>query len=183
MSVRPPWSADPLTRAVLRLADGDRSAFDEVFALVRGPVEATCRRVLGDGPDAEDAAQTALWAVFRDVSDYDPARAPALAWILTRTLWEARTLRRKQQRAHAREAPPEAADHASDQATDPLTADDDHVAVRRLLDMLGALPPSDREALEAWVELGPRPDLEPATFRKRVQRALSRLRDAWGTVT
>ena len=40
-----------------------------------------------------------------------------------------------------------------------------------------------REALEAWVDLGPRPDLEPATFRKRVQRALSRLRAAWGTVT
>lgn len=177
MSVRPPWSADPLTRAVLRLADGDRSAFDEVFALVRGPVEATCRRVLGDGPDAEDAAQAALWAVFRDVSDYDPSRAPALGWILTRTLWEARTLRRRQQRASAREVPPD------DLSADPLLADDDHVALRRLLDLLGALPDADREALEAWVDLGPRPDLEPATFRKRVQRALSRLREAWGTVT
>lgn len=177
MSVRPPWSADPLTRAVLRLANGDRSAFDEVFALVRGPVEATCRRVLGDGPDAEDAAQSALLAIFRDVSDYDPSRAPALAWILTRTLWEARTLRRRQQRAHARDVAPD------DLSADPLLADDDHVAIRRLLDLLGTLPDADREALEAWVDLGPRPDLEPATFRKRVQRALSRLRAAWGTVT
>ena len=179
MSVRQPWATDPLTRAVLRLADGDRSAFDEVFALVRGPVEATCRRLLGDSPDAEDAAQAALWTVFRDVSDYDPSRAPAMAWILTRTLCEARTLRRRQQRAYARDVPADDLAHGAD----PILADDDHVAVRRLLDLLSTLPSSDREALEAWVDLGPRPDLEPATFRKRVQRALSRLRAAWGTVT
>jgi hypothetical protein len=43
---------------------------------------------------------------------------------------------------------------------------------------LAALSPSDAETLVAFAR-GQRPDLPPATFRKRVERALSRLRARW----
>ncbi len=49
---------------------------------------------------------------------------------------------------------------------------------RTLAAAISVLPPGDTETLLAYAR-GERPDLPAPTFRKRVERALARLRVAW----
>jgi RNA polymerase sigma-70 factor, ECF subfamily len=161
-----------------RLADGDRSAFTHVFALLWPPTERLCRSLLHDPADAADAAQEAMQKILeRAPADYDPER-PALPWALALAGWECRTLLRKRQRR--REAP-EAA------SPEPATLHPEHEFVQRdlsraLREALGELSDLDRDSLlqTFWERAAEDPASGlPATIRKRRQRALARLRTAF----
>ena len=156
-----------------RLAMGDRSAFDQVYSEVWPRVHGLCRRLLGDGPEADDVAQVALLKVFERASEFEIGR-PALPWILGITVWECRsTLRRHQRR---QESPlPELQDASCDPESLFIARD----LEAALSAVIGQLKPTDQEAILALVGRGPRPALPPATFRKRLQRALERLRSSW----
>ena len=75
-----------LDAAMLRLADGDRSASSSVFSALWPELVTFAERALGKGPDADDAAQQALEKIFAQAADYDPGRS-ALAWALAITAW------------------------------------------------------------------------------------------------
>jgi hypothetical protein len=65
------------------------------------------------------------------------------------------------------------------------TPDPEQIAILRDLEaaaheVLGSLRPVDAETLQLAVR-GHRPDLAPATFRKRLERALARFRVAWSS--
>jgi RNA polymerase sigma-70 factor (ECF subfamily) len=157
-----------------RLADGDRSAFSTVFTTLRPLLVGFARRMVRDPADAEDAAQQALLAVFEHAHRYDPARDVA-AWALAITANECNAARRKRRRtaslddAEAERAAPGADPEAVSIARD-LTA--------AAAELLGSLRSEDAATLEAaW--RGERPPIQPAAFRKRVQRATERLRAAW----
>jgi RNA polymerase sigma-70 factor (ECF subfamily) len=125
--------------------------------------------------EAEDAAQEALLKIFHRAADFDPSRS-ALAWALGITYHEVRTARRRRQRrredvaapmrADVRESPEEAAMRSEAEAI--------------LREALGALRPEDAETLRLYAR-GERAAIATATFRKRVERALGRLRAAWRT--
>lgn len=162
---------------MLRLADGDRSAFDEVYGVVAPRVDGLCRRLLGPGPDAEDAAQQALMQVFARVSSYDPQRGPALPWVLGIAAWEARSVRRRL--ARRREDPLPERPLAS------LGPDPEGCAVQRSLDqalmqVVEGMSPMDRQTVLVMLEHQQRPPVAASTYRKRVQRALARLKIAFG---
>jgi len=165
-----------LQRLVARLADGDREAFHPVFArawpLVRG---FTGRHLAAD--DAEDAAQEALVKVFRNAGAFDRDR-DALSWILGIAAWEVRTA--LQRRRRRREEPAGGAGaRAGDPAEGPVEESMARELEAALEGALGRLDPPDRVTLRAYAR-GDRPDhIPPATFRKRVQRALARLRGVW----
>jgi RNA polymerase sigma-70 factor (ECF subfamily) len=170
--------SDPLDALMARLADGDRSVFAQVFALLWPPTERLCRSLLQDPADAADAAQEAMQKILeRAPIDYDPER-PARPWALALAAWECRTLRRKRQRR--REAP-EAA------SPEPRTEHPEQQFVQRdlsraALEALGELSDSDRDTLlETFWERAAEhaPSELPATVRKRRQRALGRLRDTF----
>ncbi|WP_437758598.1 RNA polymerase sigma factor [Sorangium sp. So ce1389] len=160
-----------------RLADGDRAAFDPVYAALWPAISAFCRRMLGGEADAEDAAQQALLKIFDRASTFDP-EADALTWALAIAAWECRTARRR--RARSREAPDELFPSI---AADVPTPED--AAIARDLDdaareVLGTLAEADRETLRATVLEGDRdPSISGAAFRKRRERAFARLREAW----
>lgn len=160
-------SPDALTAAVLRLADGDRSAFDVVYDGARPAVVRVCTRILGAGPDAEDASQDALVKVMARLGDYDPHRGPAMGWILTTAAWEARTHRRRRERR--REGPLEGEGPQAEPTTDAEVAHELRTLAERL-------EPRDCEVVLAALGDQPRPQVPPATYRKRLQRALERLR-------
>src|SRR5260370_788744 len=86
-----------------RLAEGDRTAFRPVFALVWPQVRAFAARLVGPA-DGEDAAQAALLKIFSRASEYDRAR-DALPWVLGIAAWECRTLRRRWERRREQSAP------------------------------------------------------------------------------
>lgn len=122
---------------------------------------------------AEDAAQTALLKVFERASEFDPERGRALPWILGIAGWECRTAR--QQLARRREEP-QVETPTLDDPTDRLVQAE---LLAALEDAMGQLRPVDVDTLKAAAGLIERPDIPGATFRKRVQRSMDRLRAAW----
>jgi RNA polymerase sigma-70 factor, ECF subfamily len=163
-----------LQELMVRLANGDRHAFDPVYLALWPIVRRFAERLLGGSADAEDAAQGALVNVFARISELDPER-DALAWVLGVTAYECKTLRRKRQRR--REQPLPVYEDASAEATpEELAVNRDLEAAA--LELLGTLRPADIETLRALM-LGQRPP--GPTFRKRLERALERLRAAWSS--
>jgi RNA polymerase sigma-70 factor (ECF subfamily) len=166
---------DPIDLNVLmaRLADGDRSAFTEVFRLLWPPTLRLCQSMLKNETDAEDAVQQSMEKILSRASDYDPKRR-ALPWALAIAAWECRTMRRK--RGRRREI-------REDQAEEPMTQAAEEELIRRnltqaALDAMGELSDSDKETLVTtfWEESA---NAGGATFRKRRERAIQRLRDAF----
>jgi RNA polymerase sigma-70 factor (ECF subfamily) len=161
---------------LVRLADGDRAAFPPAFTLLWPVTRAFARSFLREDAGAEDAAQQALVRVFLRAAEFDPSR-PALPWVLGVVANECRTLRRRKQRRR------EGSLAEADARPDPAASPEEEVARRDLeraaFGVLDGLPAADVEAILAHIGAAERPDLPPPTFRKRVERALKRLRQAW----
>jgi RNA polymerase sigma-70 factor, ECF subfamily len=152
-------------------ADGDRTALDPLFHALWPIVAAYTTRFLGDRALGEDAAQDALVTLFGRLHQFDRERC-ALTWALSHATWSARTLRRKVQRRGEGSTLPEAS------AEMPV---EERELVRAALATLATLPSRDVEIILAVLvdddEL--RKSIAPATFRKRLERALTRLRSSW----
>jgi RNA polymerase sigma-70 factor (ECF subfamily) len=164
---------DDLNSLMARLADGDRSAFTPVFRALWSPTLRLCMAMLKNDADAHDAAQQSMEKILSRASDYDSTR-PALPWAMAIAAWECRTILRK--RIRRRELPEDSADEPMTQATE-----DDLVSrnlMRVALEALGQLSASDKETIMAtfWGESA---TVGGATFRKRRERALHRLREAF----
>jgi RNA polymerase sigma-70 factor (ECF subfamily) len=162
---------------VVRLADGDRGAIRPAFEAAWPIVQRFCARALASEADADDAAQAALVKVFEQVACFD-ARRDALAWILSIAAWECRTIRR---RTHRRREDFDAAVPwvGAMSPEDEIVHRDLERAAREALSSLS--PDDARTVLAAIGEQTKEADVAPATFRKRLQRALERLRVAWRT--
>ena len=158
-----------------RLADGDRSAFTPVFQQLWQPVFRLCMSMLKNEADASDAAQQAMEKILQRASDYDPTR-PGVTWALAIAGWECRTILRR--RARRREV----SDESTPLDADPSTSAEDDVMRRDLIDAavhaLGELSSADRETLAATFS-DEAAGANGATFRKRRERAVVRLRSAF----
>jgi RNA polymerase sigma factor (sigma-70 family) len=160
--------------AMLRLADGDRAAFDPLFDELWPLLRRFCARTLGDDAAGEDAAQEALLRVLSRANEHDGER-DALTWALGIAAWECRSARRRRQR---RRDDGELADVADDrERPDTVAAQRDLLAAA--VEVTGALSALDAETLwTAWT--GERdPSVPAATFRKRLERSLARFRASW----
>lgn len=174
---------DSIARAQLnehmrRLADGDRSAFEPVFASLWAPLRSFCARALSPA-DAEDAAQHALLKVFDRASTFEP-EGDALTWAMAIASWECRTVLRR--RGRAREVADDFLSAKVDSTASPERRVIDAELEAAALEVLGSLSPSDRTTLELTMRDEPPEDVPQATFRKRRERAMARLRDAWRRV-
>src|ERR1043166_8333585 len=79
--------------AMVRLAEGDRGAFDVVFAGLWPDLLAFVRSAMSGHPDAEDLAQQTLLKIFFRISDFDTTR-DGVAWAFGIAIYEVQTLRR-----------------------------------------------------------------------------------------
>jgi RNA polymerase sigma-70 factor (ECF subfamily) len=161
-----------LDRWMALAAEGDRASIDPLFNALWPIVADYARKLVGDAL-AEDCAQDALVKLFGQLERYDRSR-DALAWALTIATWQCRTaLRRVHRRAECTELP--------EHAVDGHVVVEERELVRAALSTLASLSVRDIEVIVASVtddhEL--RAMLEPATFRKRLERALSKLRMSW----
>lgn len=167
--MEPQPTLDALMR---RLAEGDRSVFSAVFEGLWGPTKKLCVRLMGDEASGEDAAQAAMIRISERALDYDPAR-PALPWALAIASWECRTLLKKRVRARETGELPAVSDGGAT-----LEAQEQQQLVNAALTAMGTLSPSDQETLVStyWDTVA---SASGATLRKRRERALTRLRDAF----
>jgi RNA polymerase sigma-70 factor (ECF subfamily) len=161
---------------MVRLADGDRAAFHPLFAALWPLVRGFTARMLATAADADDAAQETLVKVFRRATDFDRSR-DAVTWTLTLAAYECLTLRRRAARRQRQLAAPAAPD-ARPTAEELLIARDLELAAAAAL---GELRAADRDAILAALShgRGERPPVG-AAMRKRLQRALVRLRASFG---
>jgi RNA polymerase sigma-70 factor (ECF subfamily) len=164
---------DDLDPLMARLADGDRSVFTAVFRMLWPPTFRLCLGMLKNEADAKDAAQESMEKILSRASGYDAAR-PALPWALAIAGWECRTILRKKGRR--RETPEDSADEpATHGAEDDIVRRD---LTRAALDAVGQLSDADRDTLLATL-LDEPTSASGATFRKRRERAIGRLRNAF----
>ena len=160
--------------AMVRLAEGDRGAFDAVFAGLWPDLLAFVRGAMAGHADAEDLAQQTLLKIFFRISEFDTSR-DGVAWAFGIAIYEVRTLRRKQQRR--REVSAKTGDPAADRRPSPEAIVIESDLRRALSEALEQLTEGDRAVLLLNDE--PRMDVSPAAWRKRRQRALERLRAIW----
>jgi RNA polymerase sigma-70 factor (ECF subfamily) len=161
-----------IQRWMTAAAEGDRAALDPLFHALWPVLLGYATRLVGDPALAEDCVQEAIVRLFGQLDRFERDR-DGLTWALTHTTWQCRTARRRVQRRA--EEPP------IDGAIDGAAIAEERQLVRDALDALATLAPRDREVIAATLadddEL--RRALAPATFRKRLERALARLRTSW----
>src|SRR3954465_3813563 len=66
---------------LVRIAERDRAAFDELYGRFSRPVLRLAARWLRDRLRAEDATQETFAAVWRSAGSYRPERGPAAPWL------------------------------------------------------------------------------------------------------
>jgi RNA polymerase sigma-70 factor (ECF subfamily) len=162
---------------MVRLADGDRSAFDPLYRGTRPLLDKFAQRLLPTRDEAEDAAQQALLTVFSRAARFDPER-DALSWIFGIVANECRTRRRSRVR---RDRALERFGSQTETAVEtPAEAD---VIERDLAlaatEVLASLPARDIETIVASLNDSRPATVASATFRKRLERARRRLSEAW----
>ncbi len=160
--------------AMVRLAEGQRAAFDAVFSGLWPELLSFVRRALPGHPDVEDVAQQTLAKIFFRIAEFDTSR-DGVAWAFGIAIYEVRTLRRKRQRRKEVSVDPSvrAADRGPSPEMQLIETDLRHA----LGEALGELTEADRAVLLPGDALnGP---VSPAAWRKRRQRALERLRAVW----
>jgi RNA polymerase sigma-70 factor, ECF subfamily len=170
----------PLNEATLdalmeRLARGERAAFHPLYLELQ-PRALRLAALRVGAATAADVAQSALLRVFARASEFEAGR-PCLPWFYAIVANEIRSAQRS----------------ASRYVLDPLASEGlidevgnaEAVLVTRELERalelaLDSLDAEAANALRAMLGLAPMPDLNPATFRKRVSRAYAKLRLLFG---
>lgn len=161
-----------------RLAEGEHSAFDEVFEILWPVLKNYCQRILKNTAQAEDAAQRALLKIFERASDYD-AKQAALAWALSFAFWECRTESTKEKRKRLEEKDVSEVQGTEDSPEELLARQEWQFFAEQLITSLTPeekavlLPPAEEELARLL------PGVQPASLRKRRQRLVARLRSAW----
>lgn len=169
-----------ITALATAAADGDREALAPLYAALWPAALAFATRFVGDRALAEDCAQDALVQMFGQLERFERTR-DALAWALAFVAWQCRTARRRTHR-RAEVGDPDAALAARSTDDDARANLIERDLLRAALAEVAALPAHDVEVIAAALaddEIALRGRLAPATFRKRLERALARLRLSW----
>jgi RNA polymerase sigma-70 factor, ECF subfamily len=162
-------------QAMVRLADGDRSAMETLVHELWPIILSFAQRGLAHEQDAEDVAQEVFLRICARTSDFDRQR-DGLSWAFGIASYEIMSHRRR--RIRRRESPADVLAHVANEVPTPEHELIQHQLEAALVAVVGTLSEDDRMTLglrsrrSAIAASG-------ATLRKRKQRALDRLRVLW----
>ena len=74
---------DDLDLLMVKVARGDRGAFEPVYDRLAGPVYGLVTEVLQDPAQSEEVAQEVLLEVWRAATRFDASRGGAVTWVMT----------------------------------------------------------------------------------------------------
>jgi RNA polymerase sigma-70 factor (ECF subfamily) len=165
---------------------GDDTAFSQLVETYQRPVYNLCYRMLGDGVEAEDAAQETFWRAYQNLRRYDPQR-PFITWLLSIAAHFCIDQQRK--RKHLVYSIDEYMEEtAPDPAPNPdrvVVQMDEDQYLHRLIAQLG---PQDRAVLilRYWhemseVEIAQSLDMTVSAVKSRLHRARLLLAKRWET--
>ena len=164
---------------LVRIAGGDREAFDVLYRRFVRPVFSLALRRLGDRGRAEDATQETFTSVWRSAGSYKPERGPGAPWLYA----VARNAIVDRTRARS-EPPAEAPDAPSTDPGPPEEAERSWLAWR-VHRAMQELPEHERPLLELayWSglsqsEIADFLNIPLGTVKTRTRSALGRLADA-----
>ena len=166
---------------IQRAADGDRSAFEQLYQRYARPVFGLALRRLGDRGRAEDAVQETFASIWRSAGSYRPDRGPGAPWLYA--VARNAIVDRARARTDLPAEIPDSADHEagpSDQAEQSWVSWRVHRALEEL-------PEREREviALAYWSGLSQSEvadflGIPLGTVKTRTRAALSHLADILG---
>lgn len=178
-----PPGAEELLVAVAR---GSEPAFEQLYAVLAGPVFGLVRQVVRDVAQSEEVTQEVMVELWRTAARFDPSRGSALTWALT--LAHRRAVDRVRS-AQARAAREERAGVLSvrreyDEVSEAVTARLERAQIRRCLSSLTEL---QRESVllayyggRTYPEVAALLDTPLGTVKTRLRDGLIRLRDCLG---
>lgn len=176
-------SVSPIERAnlsqyLIRLADGDRKAFDPIFEATWPMVHNFALKLSSNSVEADDIAQTALSKVFSRATEFR-RDGDALSWILGITAFECKTARKKVSR---RKENFDQDNFLQDKADESENAEEKLIVLNldeAIQEVLKGLSEQDQETIRIAIHELERPNIPSATFRKRLERAFGKLKDTW----
>lgn len=165
-----------------RVADGDRSAFEEVYRRTAVKLFGVCLRILPMRQEAEEALQEAYLLVWRKAATFDATKGSAMTWLITLT--RNRAVDRLRGAGRFVAGPIELADQVPDPApaaSTRLEISQDERRVAECIEMLGA---GDAALIRTaffegatYADLAQRAAKPLGTIKSRIRRALLMLRD------
>jgi len=170
------YDAPSLNDVLLKVAQGDRSAFLTLYRATSPKLFAVCLRMLRDRSAAEDVLQELYATVWRRADSFDPARASALTWLTT--IARNRAIDRIRER---REAPldEETAAWLVDENPSPMAIAEQSQARRRLQACMNELDPPQGHAIReafftgaSYSELAERANVPLGTMKSWIRRSL-----------
>jgi len=167
-----------LNQMMAKLADGDRSVFDEIYSVVFPVIRSFAVKYVQHSSDRDDIAQETLAKIFSQAHKYQKS-SDALSWVLTIAAFECKTLRQKYRRRREDHMP---ADSAISNIPDGRNTEHDVIDEdlrKAAIGILSELKVQDQETILAAILETAKPDIPAATFRKRLQRSIATLRSAW----
>jgi RNA polymerase sigma-70 factor, ECF subfamily len=181
----PDEARERLAEALQAVARGDRRAFHEVYRRTSAKLYGVTCRILGEGPEAEDALQEAYVNVWRRAERFDASRASPITWLAA--IARNTAIDRLRARGNRTTAPiEEAFDLADDRPRADAVLETEGEAAR-LHGCLGQLQDRDGALVRtAFLEGATYPELaaragEPlGTIKSRIRRALLKLRECLG---
>ncbi len=160
--------------------DGDQEAFGILVDRYAGVVRRVARSILGNGFDADDAAQDAFLSAWRNLDRFDPRR-PFRPWLMRIAVNAATDLYRRRKVRHASTLP----ETLEDRAAGPDRETDRSLLRQRLSEALSELSERQRLAVTMFdaegyshADIAEIMDVPVGTVRSLVFHARRALREA-----
>jgi len=178
---------DIASNVIAKAQEGDETAFTQIVEAFQIPVFNLCYRMIGDGKEAEDAAQESFLRAHLAISKYDSER-PFGTWLLSIAAHFCIDQQRK------RKLPViDIDEYLEETAPDRKTPNPESVTIEKegqaqIQKILLTLPDLDRAAiiLRYWQEFSEEEicqtlDLSISAVKSRLHRARRKLATAWET--
>jgi RNA polymerase sigma-70 factor (ECF subfamily) len=180
---RDPGKRQKLARALVRVAEKDEAALEEVYVGTNAKLFGICLRILRDREEAEDALQEVYVKVWRSAASFDPVRASPITWLATLARNRAIDNLRSSARSRGTE-PIEAGLETPDPQKDAFSAASEGQDRVRLAHCIGELDQHQSSAIRSafmdgatYSELAERSAIPLGTVKSWIRRGLLRLRE------
>ena len=173
-----------------RVAQGDRSGFEELYDRFSRVLFSTAYRVLNNQEAAEDVLQDVFIQIWEKAPLYDPSRGKPMTWAITLTRNKAidrlRSTVRRNRLGDELEREAQSQDQFDDRSSfDALATEDRGKLVREAIQKLSQ---DQREAIDlaffsslTQLEISERLNVPLGTIKARIRRGMLRLRDVLGS--